>query len=376
VSPCFLVQRLGRLQRLAFRSERAAAAVRCFQSRVTRQGARVLPQPALAALAALALLLPSWTEAAETKQRVQASRAAAIATRQARTDALAIPEDPADAVGIAPPRPGAPPPFSIDVLLPALWNSNPAQASQGLPSPEVTPGARLGWTQRLDAQPIRLSAVADLSADRFSHMREADADLLYGRLRAQYESGADDQEWQPFASYTPTLSFTPAFARRTDTWHDLAFGAAKAWKWDAALRRVPPGPDTEAAAIWTFALNGAAQRRERDGGPASAALLLNPSVTWTLSAAWNASLEVEVTRRWYDRFEGHHRSDWLAVPVLTVEFTLPEGWLPPQESRLGRAVGAPALDLQIFLTRQTSTEADGRFHQWGLGPVLRTAWKF
>jgi hypothetical protein len=327
-------------------------------------------------MAVLALLLPCGTRAADTRQKTQATRAASIATRQARTDALAIPEDPVDAVGIAPPGPDGAPPFSIDLLLPALWNSNPAQASQGLPSPELTPGARLGWTRLLDTQPIRLSAMADLSADRFSHMREANADLLYARLRAQYESGADDQEWQPFASYVPTLSFAPAFARRTDTWHDLGFGAAKAWNWDAALRRLAAGPDTEAAAIWTFALNGAAQRRERDGGPASSAVLVNPSVTWTLSAQWNASLEVEVTRRWYDRFEGHRRRDWLAVPVLTMEFTLPEGWLPPQDSRLGRGIGAPALDLQVFLTRQTSSAADGRFHQWGMGPVLRTAWKF
>ena len=156
----------------------------------------------------------------------------------------------------------------------------------------------------------------------------------------------------------------------------MAFGAAKAWNWDAARRRLEAGPDSEAAAIWTFALNGTAQRREREGGPPSSALLLNPAVTWTHSAQWNASLEVEVTRRWYDRFEGHHRRDWLAVPVLTVEFTPTEGWLPPPDSRPGRAIGAPALDLQVYLTRQTSSAADGRFHQWGLGPVLRTAWKF
>ena len=73
-----------------------------------------------AALAALALLLPCGTEAADTRQRTEATRAASIAARQARTDALAIPEDPVDAVGIAPPQPGAPPPFSIDLLLPAL----------------------------------------------------------------------------------------------------------------------------------------------------------------------------------------------------------------------------------------------------------------
>ena len=307
---------------------------RCFGHRV------VLP--------VLALLFPPGAEAADTRQRPQASRAAVVATRQARTDALAIPEDPVDAVGIAPPQPVPPPPYSIDLLLPALWNSNPAQASQGLPSPELTPGGRLGWTRLLDAQPIRLSAVADLSADRFAHMRPADADLLYGRLRAQYESGTDDQEWQAFASYVPTLSFAPMFARRTDTWHDLNLGAAKAWNWDAGLRRVAPGPDTEAAAVWTFALNGTAQRRERDGGPASAALLLNPSVTWTLSAQWNASLEVEVTRRWYGPLRGPSppRLAGGAGPDLGIH---PAGGLaaaagkPPRPCHRRGGVGSPGL---------------------------------
>jgi hypothetical protein len=113
------------------------------------------------------------------------------------------------------------------------------------------------------------------------------------------------------------------------------------------------------------------QRRERDGGPASTALLLNPSVTWAISAQWNASLEVDATRRWYDRSEGHHRRDWLATPVLTVEFQPPDAWAPATQW-----AGAPVVDLQVFLTRQASNLEEGRFHQWGAGPILRTGWKF
>ena len=324
-------------------------------------------------------LLPVPPAGARTPQ-VRAKRAASVASRQARTDALAPPEDPANGFGIAPPMPGAPaaapPAFSADLLIPFFWNSDPEQAALGTPSPEVTPEGRLTWSRKLEAAPLRLSALADASTDRFMRARDADADLLYGRLRAQYESGADDQEWQPFASYVPTLTFAPFYARRVDTWHDLALGAAKSWEWDGGWHRVPRGADTGAQAAWTFAVNGAGQRRERDGGPASFALLLNPSVTWAISATWNASLEVDLTRRWYDRFEGHGRRDWLVVPIVTVEYQVPEDWLPPQGSRLGRALGAPVLDLQVYLTRQASSLAEARFHQWGAGPILRTAWKF
>jgi hypothetical protein len=59
-----------------------------------------------------------------------------------------------------------------------------------------------------------------------------------------------------------------------------------------------------------------------------------------------------------------------------VEYQLPEDWLPPPQSRLGRAIGALVLDLQVYVTRQASSQAEARFHQWGAGPILRTAWKF
>ncbi|MDO9710819.1 hypothetical protein [Paracraurococcus lichenis] len=332
----------------------------------------------LAALSALALLLlpPPPAEARTHSRQLRATRAASVASRQARADALAPPEDPSNGVGIAPTAPvpaeATPAPWSLDLLLPLLWNSDAEQAASGIASPELTPEGRLTWSRRLEAHPVRLSALLDASTDRFVRARDADADLLYGRLRAQYESGADDQEWQPFLSYVPTFTFAPTYARRLDTWHDLALGASKSWEWDGALHRVAPGADTDSQAAWSVAVNGAVQRRARDGGPPSVALLLNPSVTWAISAAWNASLELDVTRRWFDRYDGQGRRDWLLTPILTVEFQPPEGWLPPQDSGLG----APVLDLQVFLTRQHSSAAEGRFQQWGAGPILRTAWKF
>jgi hypothetical protein len=333
----------------------------------------------LPGLTALALLLPSVPPRAEARTvHARATRAASVATRQSRTDAIAPPE--AAAGGVAPVAANDPDAagryFAVDVLLPFLWNSDPEQAAHGVPSLETTPEGRLTWSRRFEAVPVRLSALVDVSSDHFNRAHDANADLVYGRLRAQVQTGRDDQEWQPFVSYTPTYTFTPSFARRVDAWHDVALGGSKAWNWDGDLRRVAVARHTDADTVWSVAINGALQRRERDGGPPSFAALVNPSLGWTWSARWNASVEVDITRRWFDRFDDRKRRDWLVTPIVTVEFTPPEGWLPNPGSGAGRALGQPVVDLQVFLSRQASSAEEGRFHQWGAGPVLRTGWRF
>lgn len=316
--------------------------------------------------AALAGLLAGTAEA-RTPRRGHPG----LAVRQARIDALAPPEDPADAVGIAAAEPAPaqtgelPPAFALDLLLPLVRNSDPQQAARGTPSLELTPEARLGWSRRLEASPLRLSALLDASTDRFARAHEADADVLYGRLRGQYESGADDQEWQGFASYVETRSFTPTFARQTEAWHDIGLGLSKMLAFDGH-GRVAAAADTEAASLWQVAVNATVQRRLRQPAPGSVALLVNPALTWTPSPRWTMSLEVDAALRRYDRAEGTRRRDLLATPVLTLEYLPPEGWLP---------AGA-VLDLQVFFSRQYSSAVEGRFRQSGAGPVLRSAWKF
>jgi len=90
-----------------------------------------------------------------------------------------------------------------------------------------------------------------------------------------------------------------------------------------------------------------------------------------VSPQWSISLETDLTRRWYDASQGKRRRDWLATPVLTVEFTPPEAWLPTGSWR-----GAPVIDLQLYFTRQDSNHPDARFRQYGGGPILRTGWSF
>ena len=241
------------------------------------------------------------------------------------------------------------------------------------PSFEVTPEARLSWSRRWDGLPVRFSALADASIDRFSRhdvRAAADTNTMTGRLRAQYESGTDDQEWQPFAGFLPTSMWSPGFARRLDIWQDIQLGISKGWAWDRNWRRVARAEDAEDHAAWVVNLTAAASRRFREEGPSSWATLLNPSITWTPRPHLSASVELDLWRRWYDPFLGVRRRDWLAIGVITFEY------VPEADSLAPHWLGGPVFDLQIFLAKQRSNLAFDDFRQAGVGPVFRTAWKF
>ena len=83
-----------------------------------------------------------------------------------------------------------------------------------------------------------------------------------------------------------------------------------------------------------------------------------------------------MTLRWYERESGRDRRDVLLTPIATLEYQLPDRWLPDPGSGLARALGAPLVDFQLFASRQNSNLELAHFRQWGLGPVLRTGWRF
>jgi hypothetical protein len=264
------------------------------------------------------------------------------------------------------------PRFSFDLLLPLVYNTNPGQApSRAMPSLEATPEMRLSWARRFDALPVLFSAVLDTSTDRFARAGSADTGDAYGRFRAQYESGTDDQEWQPFGSVVPTWSFSPGFSTGTTYWTDYNLGVSKLFSFDRFAQRVPPGVETDTRAALTLGINASVQRRIAQDAfdPSSTAVLVNPSVTLTLADRWSASLEVDLTWRRYDALEGTRRRDLLATPVLTLEYDFGDGEVP---ARLGK----PVVNLQVFFSRQTSSLPDFGFGQFGAGPVLRTGWRF
>jgi len=336
--------------------------------------ARRWPGRLLAAL--LTALPPLCGPAAEAASlRDRAVRSHNVATRIARIDSLL----PTTAV-IAPPdvkEEARPLPLGLDLLLPLFYNTDPNQTAVGTPSLEVNPEARLTWSQLL-AVPVRLSALLDVNADYFTRRADAgaNADMILGRLRAQYESGRDDQEWQPFAYWQPNLIFSHFFAQRVDTWNDLGLGVARYLDFGPGLRRLPAGANTRDPATLTLGLETSASRRFRDGGPASFAAFANPSLNWQVNAQWSFAAEAQLTYRWYERFLERERRDRLATPILTLEYLPPERWLPRAGSGWARALGRPLIDLQVFFSQQASSIDLARFKQWGMGPVLRTAWRF
>ncbi len=334
----------------------------------------------LAGTAVLAMVLPDPAAARGPRNRVAAVRSRSD-VRAARSDALAPPEQPAAGAGLAPASPADAPTsadpepdtyFALDLLAPALFNSNAEQLrNEGTGALENNPEARLSWSRRFPGVPVRLGAVADASSDRFGRVRQADVDQVYARLRAQFETGLDDQQYQPFLSWQPTFLDNHTDPRLRETRHDLAVGLDKQFNFDAGFRRLAALPDTSGATIWSFGINAALQRRWRQPEPGSLALLVNPSITYVPLPWLNASFEVDITRCWFDRAAGAARQDWLVTPVLTVEFTPPDSWL-----RGGGLLGAPVLDFQFYFARQASTQSEQRFTQWGAGPVLRTSWRF
>lgn len=337
---------------------------------------------ALAMLPGLLTLLPPQPAAAQTagnSQRAATQRTARAAIRRSLRDAIAPPEASQAGIGItttaqrfaAVQEP--PPDWSFDTLLPLFLNTNPAQGPVQQPSFEVTPEARLSWSRRWDGLPVRFSALADASIDRFSRhdvRAAADANIMTGRLRAQYESGTDDQEWQPFTGFLPTSIWSPGFARRLDVWQDIQMGVSKGWAWDRNGRRVARAEDAEDHAAWVVNLTLAASRRFREAGPGSWATLFNPSVTWTPRPHISASVELDLWRRWYDPFDTVRRRDWLAIGVITLEY------VPAADSVAPHWLGGPVFDLQVFLAKQRSNLAFDDFRQAGVGPIFRTAWKF
>ena len=118
------------------------------------------------------------------------------------------------------PRPGSsrqslPPQFTLNVLAPALYNSN-AQflSSGGSKTLEGSPLVRLGWASQLFDTPIRVSGAASLETERFVNAPGAAIDYIWTSARAQYINPENDQDYSSFLSYAPRLDFDPTFANK------------------------------------------------------------------------------------------------------------------------------------------------------------------
>jgi hypothetical protein len=267
------------------------------------------------------------------------------------------------------------PQFTLNVLAPALYNSN-AQflSSGGSQTLEGSPLVRLGWASQLFDTPIRVSAGASLETERFVNAPGAAIDYIRPSARAQYINPQDDQDYSPYLSYVPRLDFDPTFANNFATRQDVNLGIQKAFNFDGAFNRLPAGSNTSSATVWSFGFNIGAQQRFRDPSPQSHAFFFDPSVAYVVSEQWNASFSMVITRRWFESVGGISQRNLTWEPIGIVEYVIPGDWLGGADR--ARWLGTPAIDFVGGLERNWSNISGREYSQWRAGLVLKTGWRF
>ena len=267
------------------------------------------------------------------------------------------------------------PQFTLNVLAPALYNSN-AQflSSGGSQTLEGSPLVRLGWASQLFDTPIRVSGAASLETERFVNAPGAAIDYIRPSARAQYINPVDDQAFSPYLSYVPRLDFDPTLANNFATRQDLNLGIDKVFNFDGAFNRLPESPNSSSATVWSFGFNVGAQRRFRDPSPQSYAFFFNPSASYVISDQWNASFSMPITRRWFEEFAAVSQRNLTWEPTGVVEYVIPADWLGGLD--FARWRGNPAIDFVGGLERNWSNIIGREYTQWRGGLVFKTGWRF
>ena len=267
------------------------------------------------------------------------------------------------------------PQFTLNILAPALYNSN-AQflSSGGSQTLEGSPLVRLGWASQLFDTPIRISGAASMETERFVNAPGAAIDYIRTSARAQYLNPEDDQDYSPFLSYVPRLDFDPTFANNFATRQDLALGLNKVFNFDGAFNRIPISSNSSSEAVWSFGFGVGGQRRFRDPPPQSYAFFFSPSASYVISEEWNASFSVPITRRWFDMFNDVSQRNLTLEPTAVLEYVIPSGWLGGANA--ARMLGNPAIDFVAGVERNWSNLSPATYTQWRVGVVLKTGWRF
>lgn len=282
--------------------------------------------------------------------------------------------------------------FGFAALAPIYFNSNAEGAEHGgTQTLEGDPDLRLSW-KKFFASGIVFSGFVDTEADRYVRSSGADGDAATARLRLQLISGMNDQEYQPFMQYKPSVSLQPTFSGPTTTVHQFSAGFDKAFDYDLNFDRIGvplPVAHSDSATVWSFGFTGYVARSIVESGTSSYSVFIGPSVTWNITnlpnadsanADWNASLEVDTIGKFYDGTTGNARRDWSVSPILTIEYDPPLSWWPGalEKSRdeFYASIGRPAFQFQIAFTRDELNKPGASFSQWAIGPVVKTAWKF
>ena len=267
------------------------------------------------------------------------------------------------------------PPFTLNILAPAFYNSN-AQflSSGGSQTLEGSPVVRLGWASQLFDSPIRVSGAASLEPERFVNAPGAAIDFIRTSARAQYINPENDQDYSPFLSYVPRLDFDPTFANNFATRQDLNLGFDKAFNFDGDFNRVPASSNSSGSTVWSFGLSAGGQRRFRSPAPQSYALFVSPSASYVISDQWNASFSLTTTGRWFDTIDAVNQRDLTIEPFGVVEYVIPSSWLGGADT--ARMAGNPAVDFIAGVERNWSNISGFAYTQWRVGLVFKTGWRF
>jgi hypothetical protein len=262
--------------------------------------------------------------------------------------------------------------FGFNVLAPLYFNSNAQSASSGGASAlQGSPLAQLGFSSRVADLPLRFSMGVSGETERYANASSANVDFLRINARLQYVSAGNDQDYSPFIAYAPRLDFEPTFSREFATRQDLNVGFNKVFNFGPDFQRVPFSANSAPGTVWSFGFTAFAQQRFREPAPASAALVVLPSVAWIITPQWNALFGIDLTRRW---FEQNSRSDLLMEPIATLEYIIPADWFGPL--RNAQRLGRPALDLQVGHEKNWSNLSGAAYDGWAVGAVLKTGWAF
>ena len=297
-----------------------------------RGGRRVLAAALLAVAAFLPRVLAAQSLNSDARADAQQALTDAIlampgaATVNAQTDQFAT------APGLEQQAPV--PLFGLNVLAPLYFNSNAQSASSGGASALLgSPLVQLGFSSRVFDLPLRFSMAVSGETERYANVSSANVDFLRINTRLQYVDAANDQAYSPFIAYVPRLDFEPTFSQEFATRQDLNVGFNKVFNFGPGFRRVPTESNSSFDTVWSFGITAFVQRRFREPAPASAALIVLPSVGWIISEQWNALFGIDLTRRWFDQTFGVSRRDLLMEPIATLEYSRPHGVVRPIAER-------------------------------------------
>ena len=267
------------------------------------------------------------------------------------------------------------PQLRANVILPLGWNSNAEEVSHGgTQTGEFSPVGNVSLAAPIGA-PFRFTATGFGDIDRYFRASDVDLDKLGGSARLQYVDPNNDQAFSPYVAFGARWEFAPTFSDQLSARQDFNIGFNKSFNFDGAFQRVAFAGDTSASTVWSFGLTAFAQRRLREPQLSSDAMFVIPSVAYKISTDWSASLAVELLGRWYERDRlGEASRDWEALPIGTVEYSIPASFFGGE--KFAAILGHPALDFQGSYLKAWSTVPGVSFDQWEAAVAIRSGWRF